>query len=57
MPHDAIVRRTCILADKLIFLDIVGFLANRLLSQREDMPTLERSALVVLSALEFGLRV
>ena len=54
---DAIVGRICIFADEFVFLDVVGFLANRLLSQREDMPALERSALVVLPALEFGLRV
>ena len=54
---DAIDGRTCIFADELVFLYIVGFLANRLLSQREDMATLKGTALIEVPALEFGLRV
>ena len=50
-------RRTRILADEFVLLDVVGFLADRLAGQREDMATRERSALIELSALEFGLWV
>jgi hypothetical protein len=51
------VRRICIFAHKLVFLDVVGFLADGLLREREDMATLKRSALVKLPSSEFGLRV
>jgi hypothetical protein len=44
------VGRIYIFAGELVFLDVVCFLADRLLSQGKDMPALERSALVVLSA-------
>src|ERR1700722_11545171 len=54
---DALVGRITIFADEFVLPDIVGFLSDRLLSQREDMPALEWSALVEVSALEFGLRV
>ena len=57
MLHDAVVGRTRILADEFVLLDVVGFLADRLAGQREDMPAPERPALVEVATLEFGLGV
>ena len=37
---DAIVGRICIFTNELVFLDVVGFLADGLLCQREDTATL-----------------
>src|SRR5262245_47619228 len=53
----AVVRRARVLSDELVFLDVVGFLADRLLSQCEDVATLQRSALVKVPTLKFSLRV
>ena len=49
--------RSGVLADKLVLFDVVGFLADRLHREGNDMPTTQSAALIVVSTTEFQLRV